>query len=1139
MNSHHPAARRHGSCRLRRLIIVAGLLALGTAFGQTVDDATVTDLTVAALQSRIEQLQDSSAYDEVTRSAALENYRRALVNLATAAGYSEAAERFRQSITEAPAEAERLRASVAEGREADPLAGLTVSRDSTIAAIDELLQQEQASEASARATDTELRQNLATEETRPQEARERLSLADEELRAVTDAMSQPDSADEPEIVQEARRAAWQSTAATLRVEIQMLDQEILSQPVRIVLLQAQADEATQILERQQARVRALQTTLSERRRDETDRVLAELGVEILGADASHPLVEQVIREIRELADELNQLTMTVEALTQSDDAAERQLEEMRLRYERASSRLDVAGIGQALGHYLAQERRELPAAIDYRREQNLREEQIAKASIRNIGLSERWRAIRDVESYVDGQLVLVPDEQSSLLRPALVQLVESQSGVLQQLIRLHGSYLRMLADSGYTQSQLFELISEYRKFIAEHLMWVRSRGIFGWADIVALPGELMAFLAPGRWVDAASVFADRLQRSPLLIAAALFLLLYYWRRARLHARLHSTSAKVNKPSEDTFSSTIMAVLLTALMTLPWPVFVAASGYEIASEPRADAASRAIGSGLYLVSLLLLVLLWFRMLCAPGGVATGHFRWAPEGVATLRRQFEWLTPVLVLPAFVLMVNREFDESIATSAELNQIMLLILAGGLTFFVYRLLRPVVGVAQSLVRRPGSKPMVGYPRLFIVLGTLIPLTVAVMSLAGFMYSAGALLKKLLYSILLFIGVAIVRELIVRWLLVVKRRLLLREALQRREAAAREASGEAVATDEGLESAENTLEDIASLDADTRKLINVALVITTILGIAGIWSSVVPALGIFSDITLWHYVATVGGEDTLQPVTLIDLMVAGIVIVITIVSAQNIPSLIEIVMRQRPSIKPGSRLAFATLARYAIAVIGIGATLSIIGVNWSKLQWLVAALGVGIGFGLQEIFANFISGLIILIERPVRVGDVVTVGDVSGTVSRVQIRATTIRTWDRTELLVPNKEFVAGRVLNWSLSDEITRLFMTVGIAYGGDVEKALRLIEEAAKEHPEVIADPAPFVTFEAFGDNALVLGLRCFVQDLEIRLQTLTDLHRAINRKFQDAGLVIAFPQRDLHLDTASPLEVRILQGASPKP
>lgn len=1138
MNSHHPAAHRHGSCRVRRLIIAVGLLALGTAFGQTVDDTTVTDLTAAALQSRIEQLQDSSAYDEAAQSAALENYRRALANLTTAEGYNEAAERFRQSITDAPAEAERLRASVAERWDADPLAGLAVSRDSTIAAIDELLRQEQASEASASATDTELRQKLATEETRPQAARERLNLAAEELRAITDTIAQPDSADDPEIVQEARRKTGQSRAAALRAEIQMLDQEILSQPARIVLLQAQADDAARILVHQQARVRALQTSLSERRRDETDRVLAELGLESLGADGSHPLVEQAIGEIRELADELDQLTVTVQALTQINDAAERQLEEMRQRYERARSRLNVAGIGQALGRYLAQERREITAPSDYRGEQKLRENQVAEASIRNIGLGERWRAIRDVESYVDEQLALIPDDEALLLRPTLVQLVESRSGVVQQLIQLYGSYLRLLADSGYTQSQLFDVTSEYRDFLAEHLMWVRSRGTFGWADVVALPDEVMVFLEPGRWVDAASVFADRLRRSPLQIAAVLVLLLYYWKRTSLRARLYGTSAKVNKPSEDSFSSTIMAVLLTVLVTLPWPVFVAATGYEIASEPRAGEASRAIGAGLYQISLMLLVLLGFRMLCTPGGVAVGHFRWAPEGVATLRRQFGWLTPVLVLPAFVLLVSREFGET-KLSSGLNQIMLVILAGGVTFFVYRLLRPSGGIAQGLPRRTGRKPMIGYPRLFVVLGTLIPLAVGVMSLAGFMYSAGTLLKKLLYSVLLFIGVAIVRELIVRWLLVIKRRLLLREALQRREAAAREASGEAVATDEGPESAENAIEDIESLDADTRKLINVALVVTTILGIAGIWSSVLPALGMFSDITLWHYVATVGGEDALQPVTLIDLIIAGIVIVITIVSARNIPSLMEIVMRQRPSIKPGSRLAFSTLARYTIAVIGIGATLSIIGVNWSKLQWLVAALGVGIGFGLQEIVANFISGLIILIERPVRVGDVVTVGDASGTISRVQIRATTIRTWDRTELLVPNKEFIAGRVLNWSLSDDITRLYLTVGIAYGSDVEKALRLIEEAAIEHPEVIADPAPFVTFEAFGDNALVLGLRCFVQELEIRLQTLTDLHRAINRKFQDAGLVIAFPQRDLHLDTASPLEVRILQGASPKP
>jgi potassium efflux system protein len=276
-----------------------------------------------------------------------------------------------------------------------------------------------------------------------------------------------------------------------------------------------------------------------------------------------------------------------------------------------------------------------------------------------------------------------------------------------------------------------------------------------------------------------------------------------------------------------------------------------------------------------------------------------------------------------------------------------------------------------------------------------------------------------------------------------------------------------------------------------------------------------------------------------LRSVTLIDLCVAILVAVVTVAAARNVPSLIEIVLRQRQTVTAGNRLALATLTRYTIAAIGIGVTLSIIGVNWSKLQWLIAALGVGIGFGLQEIVANFISGLIILMERPIRVGDLVTVGESSGTVTRVQIRATTIRTWDRQELLVPNKEFITARVLNWSLSDEIIRIFFHVGVAYGSDVEKALQLIEEAANEHPDVLSDPAPLVTFEEFGDNSLNLGLRCFVASLDIRLETATSLHRAINRKFAEAGIVIAFPQRDIHLDTTSPLEVRILQGATPEP
>jgi small-conductance mechanosensitive channel len=265
--------------------------------------------------------------------------------------------------------------------------------------------------------------------------------------------------------------------------------------------------------------------------------------------------------------------------------------------------------------------------------------------------------------------------------------------------------------------------------------------------------------------------------------------------------------------------------------------------------------------------------------------------------------------------------------------------------------------------------------------------------------------------------------------------------------------------------------------------------------------------------------------------VTLIDLALSLAIGLMTWIAARTLPTVLEIVLRLRGGVGPGSRLALAALLRYGIATIGAIWALDMLGASWSKLQWMAAALGVGIGFGLQEIIANFISGLIILIERPVRIGDVVTVGDATGKITRVQIRATTLRNWDQQELLVPNKEFISGRVLNWSLSDENIRINFEVGIAYGSDAAKALELLSEAIAEQPITLDDPAPLVTFERFGDNALVLGVRCYIPNLNKRLETITALHLAIDRKFREAGIVIAFPQRDVHIDMTQPLEVRL--------
>jgi potassium efflux system protein len=189
------------------------------------------------------------------------------------------------------------------------------------------------------------------------------------------------------------------------------------------------------------------------------------------------------------------------------------------------------------------------------------------------------------------------------------------------------------------------------------------------------------------------------------------------------------------------------------------------------------------------------------------------------------------------------------------------------------------------------------------------------------------------------------------------------------------------------------------------------------------------------------------------------------------------------------------------------------------------------AALGVGIGFGLQEIVANFISGLIVLFERPIRVGDIINAGGQDGTVVNINPRATVIETFEGKEVLIPNKELITNNVTNWSLTSTRLRIVVPVGIAYGSDVEDAIRRLISIANANPRVLDDPAPFVSFEDFGDNALLLWLRGYA--MENYLDVKTELRREIYRDFNNAGIGIAFPQRDVHLDASEPLPIRILR------
>ena len=199
------------------------------------------------------------------------------------------------------------------------------------------------------------------------------------------------------------------------------------------------------------------------------------------------------------------------------------------------------------------------------------------------------------------------------------------------------------------------------------------------------------------------------------------------------------------------------------------------------------------------------------------------------------------------------------------------------------------------------------------------------------------------------------------------------------------------------------------------------------------IWKDAVPILSVIGDYKLWTYTETGDGKEVTHQLTVARLFLAILVGAVTAIAVRNVGALLDILLLQRLEMQADATYAIKVVARYAIAAGGVLLASNILGIGWSDVQWLVAALGVGFGFGLQEIFANFVSGLIILAERPIRIGDVVTVGDVSGTVARIRARATTVIDFDNKEVLIPNKSFITDRVINWTLSSQTTRLLLKI----------------------------------------------------------------------------------------------------------
>ncbi len=1087
------------------------------------------------LQDKIKAIDGIKELDDDTKKNLLSLYSKTLDFLDEIKNYEQLSNEFSELRKQAPQKIKFLEKKLDTFDKQQPpkqtSEQLSQSIEKTsLSDLEQQLGAESANLAAVEAKNSDQTQILNSETESSPEVRKRLIEVNHLLEQLVEDKKLVSSAGSSE-QKKAEKWLIDSHIVALRSEIRMLDLKLLSQTTRLKLLKINKDVSDYQLKKIREKVRVLEQQVDLKRNKEIKKTQEITRAEQLKAEGKHPLIQHIAQLNTKLSEDITQKTQQLTALEAGDDIANK--ETKRLSDEQISTRkkLEIAGLNLILGQVLLEQKRALPDRSLYLKNLKNREELIAQSGLQHIQYQEEVGKIRHTQEYLFLLMKGVAAETQLQIQDDLLKLIRTRKELLKKAINIDENYLKAIANLDFAEKKLIQVATVYSQLIDEHLLWLRSAPPINLENIKDIPEQVVFFLSPSKWFVFVNDFSLMLNSSVLIIPGFLLIVFLLLKKQKLKTLIIHTGQKTKRISNDRLMHTLKAIFYTLLMASPIPLLMVMIVWQFNRIPEISEFSQAMVIGLKIIIIPLFCLQLFRAMCLPEGLFEVHFKWSVNVIKGLRKEMGRLIFTL-LPAIFITGVLISKSGAFVNGGLGRLSLLVTLLTFAIFFYRLLKPKSGFLERVAQRNPEGIFARFQHIWFLLSLFVVGFLMILTIIGYVYTAGQLTRSLVYTAWLIFALIIMQQVSIRWLLLTRRRYALKLAYEKRMAM-QAAKANMESDDLNLEDNNRDIEepeiDMVSLSEESIKLLNLMLFIVGVSGLITIWADVLPALSIFEKIELWHHQGVVGGTEKLLPITLGDLGFAIIVAIITLVGAKRLPAIIEILLLQT-KVSSGNRYTVTTLINYIIFGIGFFTVFNIMGANWAQFQWLFAALSVGIGFGLQEIVANFISGIIILFERPIRVGDYVSVGENEGIVSRINIRATTIMTKDRKELLVPNKEFITGQLLNWSLSDPTARLIIPVGVAYGSDIPRAKTLLIEAAQEHHRVFDEPEPKVIFFNFGDNTLDLQLRCFIGNIDFRLTTISEINEAINDKFNAEGISISFPQRDVHLDISQPIDIR---------
>ncbi|GHC09565.1 mechanosensitive ion channel domain-containing protein [Cerasicoccus arenae] len=922
----------------------------------------------------------------------------------------------------------------------------------------------------------------------PQRRLQQTQRLNELKQLINDPKNQATGTDPEAMAAEAKMQAWQAESDFLELSIAAADTRKVSLSKQLEIAKIRQAAMTDWNNRLTVQIKQL-------RSDDLKQQEEALRETSRNAAMKSPVLQKLAKSNQELLKRSKELNQYLERIGQRHKYFEYRAEWINKQLAEIKKRVEISGFSQAAATIMLKELGELPKLGKLEDEQDELEEEVRATQLELFDLPDELNESQSPEAQLSALGIELDEKEVKWLRThedldVLQDLLKQSRENIAGLKSDANNYFEILLATDTEIIATMQATEQFRDYASENILWIPSRDIMSTRDVSSLPGLM------GNVVHEFTAIIDTIIKGPVLrtLAFALVFGVFFMitrRWSQLTQQERQLPASLSKYGRTVklliFELYIASLPLAFLHLISW----------VLDDPKLNGnLSNAIAVTTTAVTPAIFFVVLLYRITRPNGLGQNHLRWPRTSCFQINKAIRWfLGPALCLGIFSVILDNYGDYINYFSGSrvflLPSFILCLLA------LHVIFSPGKGILSRGYGMLSSSIGLRWVIYLLLMGWQSFLSVLVIS--GYMLGAVMLWGHTFRTFWLLAAVLIIKGLAELY-------------LEIQQWNAHQQEKEELAAGQIAEMSEP---NGFQLDESTRQVMSFLQWILILVGLSAIWADAFPSLQKLGSFSL----LTFNGEPF---ISLGQTSMLIICLVTTVMLARSLPRLFEIlILRRLGSIDPGSRHAFSTLVAYIVVIIGVIWASKILEIEWGNIQWLIAAISVGLGFGMQEIFGNLVAGIILLFERPIRVGDIVTVGETTGKVTRIQMRGTTIMEWDRRELIVPNKEFVTGQLTNWTLSDTLTRITLNVGVAYGSDISQVKQLILEVIEKDERVLEDPAPAVFFKEFGESSLLFLGFAYLGTLDGRLAVSSDLQQGIYESMNAAGIKIPLPQRDLHI------------------